>query len=234
MNEYHLIASNDHFTKREKNIDINKLKAVFAASEFTDLLANVDDQTLQDLRNQPCFIADDGDRLGDVILSGRYIYKIDDAGKMPLEKIDIPHNGGLNFGHVITHKGYRLAFINNGPAVILKDWTKLCYIQLDYCWLFKSPENDGDFKSVKGKSAPVVVGNCLYFLFGKNKSILAGLISTGCSQTLMLISSIVWIAIEQSSGHRYKHFVLTRPRNKCTQLTSQICTYESSSTKEHK
>ena len=63
MNEYHLIASNDHFTKREKNIDINKLKASLNKADFDDMTAKTADDVLSIIDTQPGIvinIIDDG------------------------------------------------------------------------------------------------------------------------------------------------------------------------------
>ena len=167
MNEYHLIASNDHFTKREKNIDINKLKRSFASSQFTDLLANVDQDTRSSFHNKACFIVDDSDQQSGIIMSSTHLYIIDDAGQLPIQKLDVEYSKS-NYGHVIKFKGYRLAFKCKGPASILKDWKKICDIELDYWWQFRAMKDDYT-NGVRGKSGPEVIGSDMYYLYGTNQ-----------------------------------------------------------------
>ena len=167
MNEYHLIASNDHSTKREKNIDINKLKAALHWIDFDDLTQ--ESNILESLRNQPGLCISKDGKSNNILVSSRHVYAVDTEVKDSLIRLDIEPAASNLFGHIIEHDGYRLAFRQKGDAVILDGYRRISEIDFKYCGLFRAVNTHGSqAANVRGKNVPLVIGNKLYLLFGVN------------------------------------------------------------------
>ena len=169
MNEYHLIASNDHFTKREKNIDINKLKASLANSDYTDLTADMDDDTLQILQTHPGFYISKTNIDNQVLVSSRCILSIDISGHHSVEISDgIKSMPGVSYFYMLDYDGYRLALNNEGRMIVQRQSTEIADIDIQCWWQFKSMTSDR-CSDLRVKSMPSVVGKWLFAVCGSDR-----------------------------------------------------------------
>ena len=120
MNEYHLIASNDHFTKREKNIDINKLKASLNTVDYKDFTADLTYEAYQVTLNQPGLYIFDTENEDSVIVSSRDVFSVDITDSEPIATIDrFTYRAGVYISYMMNYAGYVLTLTNKGVMHVI-------------------------------------------------------------------------------------------------------------------
>ena len=165
MNEYHLIASNDHFTKREKNIDINKLKASLNTVDYKDFTTDLTYEAHQVTLNQPGLYIFDTENDDNVIVSSRDVFSVDITDSEPIAKIKrFTYSAGVYISYMMNYAGYMLTLTNKGMMHVYYDWQLVADIDIQYWWMYKSKPNYVNGSRLK--SLPVHAGKYLYAVCG--------------------------------------------------------------------